>query len=451
MRIVVLGAGTVGTSIAEMLCQHRHSVTVVDRDPAVTRHVNDTLDVRTVTGSAAQSSVLFQAGVLGADLCLAVTCSDESNMVAASIAKSMGARRAIARAYAPVFRDLSTFDYQRHFNIDRLLSLEHLSAMELVRKIRGPGSVVVENFARGELEMVELAITRSTAAVGVPLKDLELPTAVRIGSINRQGKHSIAGASDKVALGDRITLIGGRDDIDDVKELFEIEPPQKRGVVIAGGGETGYHLAQALQGRRFAVVLMEADRDRCEFLASHLKHATVVHCDARRRADLEEERVGSADVFVACTGDDENNIMACVEARELGAKTITSIVNRPDYANVVGKLGIDETVSPREVVSREILGFLNTGPVIFRNPILLGGGIEVLEIEVVQGAPATESVLANVDLPSQCLIAAVIHESYVQVPGADDRLAPGDTVVALVEGAAVEQTLKAFEADGASA
>lgn len=450
MRIVVLGAGTVGTSVAEMLCQHRHSVTVVDHDPVVARRVNDEMDVRGVTGSAAQSSVLFQAGVMDADLCLAVTSSDEGNMIAASMAKAMGAHRVIARVYAPVFRDLSTFDYQRHFRIDRLLSLEHLSAMELARKIREPGSLAVENFAHGDIEMQEVAVTKSTAAVGVPLKDLDLPRAVRIGSILRDGKLSIAEANDIINVGDRVTLIGSREDVDDVKSRFESEPPKKRGIVIAGGGETGYHLAHVLESPRFAVVLMDADRDRCEFLASHLKHATVVNCDAQRRADLEEERVGSADVFVACTGEDENNIMACVEAKELGAKMTAALVSRPDYANVVEKLGIDETVSPREVVARQILGFLNTGPVVFRHPLLSGGDVEILEVEVSEDAPITEHVLANVDLPSQCLIAAVIKESFVQVPGADDRLKLGDTVLLLAADDAVDDALQLFQSNGTS-
>ncbi len=449
MRIVVLGAGTVGTSIANMLCQHRHSVTVVDHDPARTRRVNEELDVRAVTGSAAQSSVLFQAQVLGADLCLAVTGIDEVNMIAASMAKAMGARRTVARVYAPVFRDLSTFDYQRHFQIDRLLSIEHLSAMELAREIRHPGAVVVENFARGELEMQELAVSQDTSAVGVPLKDVQLPAGVRIGSIFRNGKMTIAGAENRVAAGDRVTLIGTREDIDEVREKFQKELPPKQGVVIAGGGETGYHLARVLEGPRFAVLLMEKGRQRCEFLAAHLKYATVVNADAQHRASLEEERVGSADVFVACTGDDEDSIMACVEARELGAKTIMSIVSRPDYANVVGKLGIDHAVSPRKVIAREILGFLNTGAVISKTPMATDAGIEVLEIEVEEGAPATRHVLADLQLPPQCLIGAVIRENYVTVPGADDSFSPGDTVVALVESSAVEQTVRMFSINGA--
>ncbi|MFV2066203.1 MAG: Trk system potassium transporter TrkA [Pirellulales bacterium] len=447
MRIVVLGAGTVGTSIAGLLCQHRHSVTVVDTDPEHIRRINKTLDVRALTGSAAQSSVLFQTEVMGADLCLAVTGVDEVNLVAASMAKAMGARRTVARVYAPVFRDLSTFDYQRHFQIDRLLSLEHLSAMELARGIRHPGSVVVENLARGELEVQELLISAKTTVVDTPLKELGLPTGVRIGSVMRAGRTWIAGADDRLDVGDRITLIGTREDIDNVKDVLRSDTGAKVGVVIAGGGETGYHLARTLEGQRFAVVVIEADRDRCDFLARNLNHSTVVHSDATRRAILEEERVGSADVFVACMGDDESNIMAGVEAREIGTETIMAIVGRPDYATVVGKLGINLAVSPRKVMAKQILGFLNRGPLVSRTS-LGDGGISVLEIDVPPGSPATETVLANLQLPRQCLIAAVMHEEFARVPGAGDRLHAGDTVIALVEDTVVEETIRVFGTDG---
>lgn len=443
MRILTLGGGTVGTWIADLLCRNRHSVTVVDIDPIQTRRINDELDVRAISGSASQSSVLFQAGVMTADLCLAVTGDDEVNMVGASLAKAMGARRSIARVYAPVFRDLSTFDYQRHFGIDRLLSLEHLSATELARNIRNPGSVIVENFARGELEVQEVIVEEQTNATGVALKKLGLPTAVRIGSIYRDGNMWIAGAEDQIELNDRITLIGRREDIDEVKELFHRGEIAKKSVVIAGGGETGYHLARTLEGERFNIVLMDESLERCEFLSSNLQRVTVVQADATRRSVLEEERVGSADVFVACTGDDENNIMAGVEAREIGAKQIMGIVGRPDYASVVGKLGIDVAVSERDVMAKQVLGFLNTGAVISRT-MLPGGHVGVYEIEVTEGCAATEHVLANLRLPPQCLIAAVLREEYVRVPGADDHMEPGDTVVALIEDSAVETALQFF-------
>jgi trk system potassium uptake protein TrkA len=444
MRIVVFGAGTVGSSIAELLCQHGHSVTVVDNHLEHTTRINNELDVRVVTGSAAHASVQFQSDVIGADVCLAVTGNDEVNILAASMSKAMGARRAIARVYAPVFRDLSTFDYQRHFNIDRMLSLEHLTASELAREIRNPGSVVVENFARGELEVQEVTVGSKSKTIGKALKDLGLPKNVRIGSIKREDSLWIAGPGDTVEIGDTLTLIGRREDLDEVRKKFRKGDTQKTSVVIAGGGETGYHLAQSLANDHYELLLMEENKDRCEYLAKNLPSVTVVQADATRRSVLEEERVDSADVFVACTGDDENNIMAGVEAREIGTAKILAIVGRPDYATVVGKLGIDRAVSEREVMAKQILGFLNTGPVVSRTE-LTGGPISVLEIEVEEGTPITEHVLAKIPFPEKTLIAAVMREGQPpSVPGADDRLLPGDTVVALIDNASVDETLLQF-------
>ena len=444
MDIVTLGAGTVGTWIADKLCQEGHEVTVVDIEPEHVARIKDELDVKAFAGSASQSSVLFQAGVLGCDMCLAVTGNDEVNIVAASMAKAMGARLAIARVYAPVFGDSSTFDYKRHFGIDRLLSLEHLSAMELASKIRNPGSVVVEQFTRGELDVTEVQVTKISSDIGVPLKELDLPRDVKLGSIHRDGRMWIAGAKDQIKLNDRITLIGRHEDVDQVKGRFQREPSAMQGVVIAGGGETGFHLARKLEGGLFSVVLMEEDKQRCEYLSNRLKSATIVHVDATRRSVLEEERVDSADVFVACTGDDENNIMACVEAKEIGAKRIMAIVGRPDYANVVGKLGIDVAVSGRDVVARQVTGLLYKGALVSRTE-LPGGNLRVLEIEVLDGALVTEHVLANLQLPSECLIAAIIREGIVRVPAADDRLLAGDTVVALIEESVMDDALWKFD------
>ncbi|MFT5527095.1 MAG: trk system potassium uptake protein TrkA [Pirellulaceae bacterium] len=377
-------------------------------------------------------------------MCLAVTGNDEVNILAASMSKAMGTRRSIARVYAPVFRDLSTFDYQRHFNIDRMLSLEHLTATELAREIRNPGSFVVENFAHGELEVQEVTVDAKSKHTGKALKDLAMPKSVRIGSIKREDSMWIAGPVDMVEVGDILTLIGRQEDLDGVRKMFRKGDTQKTSVVIAGGGETGYHLAQALANDHYDILLMEANKSRCEFLAKNLPTVTVVQADATRRSVLEEERVDSADVFVACTGEDENNIMAGVEAREIGTAKILAIVGRPDYANVVGKLGIDRAVSEREVMAKQILGFLNHGPVVSRTE-LTGGPISVLEIEVEEGAPVTEHVLAKIPFPAKTLIAAVMREGHPpSVPGADDRLQTGDTVIALIDNASVEETLLQF-------
>ena len=247
MNIVILGAGTVGREIAELLCQRDHSITLIDNDPEQVRRANEELDVRAFQGSASQSSVLFQANMSGADICLAVTGDDEVNLVAASMAKAMGVRRAIARVYAPVFRDLSTFDYQSHFNIDRILSLEQLTAMELARSIRTPGSVVVEQFARGDLEVQELIVGRECKVTRKKIRDLGLHHNVKIGTINRDNRMWIASAEDQLEIGDKVTVFNRPEEINHVHSLFKTDPGKPRRVVIAGGGETGLHLARILE------------------------------------------------------------------------------------------------------------------------------------------------------------------------------------------------------------
>jgi trk system potassium uptake protein TrkA len=448
MRVVILGAGIVGRGIAEFLCMERHSVTVVESNVERAHEIKEDLDVRVVVGSASQSTTLREAEVSGADLVMAVTGEEEVNILAASMAKAMGARRTIARVYARVFQDPSTFDYQGHFGIDRLLSLEELSALELAQEIRNPGSVMVEHFARGEMTVQEAVLAEKSNLAGTLVKQLDLSDDVRIGSISRKDEIWIAQPEDELEEGDRILLIGNREDVERLRETIEKDSGPKKGVMIAGGGEIGVHLAQALEGSHFDVVLMEQSKEKSERLSNELPHVTVICGDATRRVTLEEERVGNADVFVACIGDDESNMLAGAEAKDIGAKKILCVVNRPDYVNLMEKLGIDVAISPRQAMARQIRTFLNTGPVVSRT-MLHNKNIGVFEIEVQAGSPATEHVLANLDLPAgKCLIAARGHDGKVILPRADEKFEAGDLVVALIDISSVEKTLEKFSVGG---
>ncbi len=446
MRVLTLGAGTVGRWIADILCRRRHSVTVVDNNAENVRRINSELDVRAIQGNASQSTVLFQADVLSADIVLAVTGDDEVNIVAASMAKALGARRSIARVYAPAFRDLSTFDYQRHFNIDSILSLEQLTAFELTRAIRNPDAIPLEHFARGQLEVYEMEVTQKASAAGSRLKELKLPGNVRVGSISREGRMWIASGQDELRAGDRVSLIGMQESVTKSRGLFGVEAEKSRSrkrVMIAGGGETGYHLAGALSPHDYRIVLLERDPDRCEHLSKTLPNITVIHANANRRSILEDEGAGNVDYFVACTGNDESNIMAGVEARELGASRVMCVVGRPDYANVVGKLGIDRAVSERDVLARQILGFLNEGAVISQSR-LPNGEIGIYELEVVADTKVTTATLAELPLAGRCLIAAIQRDGFIRIPRADDVLKQGDIVVALIDQSTAEDCLDLF-------
>ncbi|MBR5626444.1 MAG: NAD-binding protein, partial [Thermoguttaceae bacterium] len=284
-----------------------------------------------------------------------------------------------------------------------------------------------------------------SSVIGIALADLKLPPEVRIAAINRDGNIAIATAVDKIEVGDRVTLMGTQNHVENVKKMLHTQSTVRQNVIIAGGGETGYHLAQILEERNYNVTILDAHRNRCDFLSSHLGHSTVICGDARRKTTLEEERASSADIFVACIGDDENNIMACVEAMELGAKTLMAVIHQPDYAGVVGKLGITETISPYAVMIRQIDGLLHQGPLVYQNAHLLGGNIDVVELIVEEDSRISQNLLQNAQLPRQVLLAAVIRDNYVQVPNATFQIKPGDNVVALVHTPQIPDLVKAFE------
>ena len=445
MQVLILGGGTVGRWVADMLCRKRHDVTVIDSDAEIVRQINSELDVRAIAGNASQSTVLFQGEVLSTDICLAVTGEDEVNIVGASMAKALGARRSIARVYAPAFSDLSTFDYQRHFGIDSLLSLEQLTAVALARAIRNPDAIPVEHFARGQLEVYELEVSPSAEVAGKKLRELQLVGGIRIGSIAREGRKWLASAEDELKGGDRVSLVGMPESVDEAKPMFssDLSRRKRKRVMIAGGGETGQHLARNLSTADFRVTLLERDADRCVELTKQLPDATIVHANANRRSVLEDEGGGTVDYFVACTGIDESNIMAGVEARELGASRVMAVVDRPDYANVVGKLGIDRVVSERQVVARQVLGFLNEGAVISHRR-LPNGAIGVYELEVAEGTRVAQATLAELPLSGRCLIMGIQREGFIRVPTANDQLLPGDVVVALIDLDHVQDCLDLF-------
>jgi trk system potassium uptake protein TrkA len=442
MNVVVLGAGTVGQAVAQLLCDRNINVCVVDLRADHLERIEERLDVRTVCGSACDASTLFQAGVQVADLVLAVTSLDETNLVCASVAKKMGAQRCVARVFNPIFRDKSTFDYQSHFAIDRVISLEHLTALELAKQIRSSAVLVVENFVRGGIEVQGILVGEGARAVGVPMRRLGLPRTVRVGLIASDRRCIIPGADDAAEVGDQVTLIGAQKDLDEVLPFFEERSVARMRVIIAGGGEIGLNLARLLEKMRCSTTLLESDVERCEYVAERLPKTTVLHADIKSLADLEEARVGSADVFVACTGRDEENIVCGVEAKELGCPKLLTVVRSPDYAHVLQRLGIDVAVSPRQAMARQIMGMVATGPILERSPVA-GDSAEIWEIAVRRNVRATRAPLKDLVLPDS-LVAAIERGEYVKVPGADDQLQPGDTAVMLVHRDAQQHILELF-------
>ena len=443
MNVLILGGGTVGTAVAEFLYANRHQVTIVEHDPkALARIAN--MDVTTVFGAASMSETLDKARVKESNLCLALTSNDEVNIIGASIAKAMGAPRSVARIYSGVYQDLRNFNYRRHFHIDRMMSIEYLTAMELARRIREPGSMMIEHFAQSQVEMREFVVMGDTKTTGVPLKELKLPNEVRIGSINRDGKISVATADAVILPGDRVTVMGNVDELEKVTKLFKTVKPSKKSAVILGGGDVGFQLAMVLQKRNYSIRILESNMDRCTFLGERLQDCTVLNSDGMLRKTLEPLRLAEVDFFIAATGDDKTNIVSCSEANELGAKSTMAVVKHRDFGGLVKRLGINEVVNPTEVVTRQVGGLLNTGPVVFASRDLIGQGILVVELEVQENSPASRKPLLETEISTCALLASVIRDSTIQIPSAQFQLMKGDIVIALVQQQNLERVVELF-------
>ncbi|MCG6157864.1 Trk system potassium transporter TrkA [Rubinisphaera margarita] len=442
MNVVILGAGTVGTSIAQLLCENGHNVRLVDFSAEALERSGEDLDIQTIVGSACDAVTLFQADVLNADLCLAVTSNDEVNLVGASLCKAMGAKRSISRIFEPRYLDYSTFDYRRHFAIDNLLSLEQLTALELAKTIRANGLFTLESFARGGIEIQEVEVQAGSKVIGQSLRAIRMPANVRIGLVTSGKRSFIPHADDAFAEGDRITLVGERTEIRGVMKLFQIKAPPHLDIIIAGGGKVGFYLAKSLERERYRVTIMEVDEERCHELARQLPEATILHANATSQAEMREARVGKADVFIASTGRDEDNIICGVEARELGTGRILSVVRRPDYVNVLEKLQIDFAVSPRLVMARQILGMVSGGPILAAEETA-DGEVLIWEVEVQPNSPVTRIPLKELSL-SQTLIAAIVRDDYVRVPTAEDVLKSHDSAVVLVNRQLTSEAIKLF-------
>jgi trk system potassium uptake protein TrkA len=430
MNIIICGAGTVGSHAAEVLANAGHNITMVDTRADRLSEIEETMDVRTLQGNITYGEVLKRAGIEKADLLVAATNSDEINLLGAAIAKHMGAGKTIARVRHSAYFDERGVDYDAVLQIDHLICPEYLTALAIASSLRNPAALAIENFARGRIEMQELAVAENAPATGESLSDLHMPAGTRLAAMNRDGKAMVPEARTVIQPHDRVVVVGNRDVFSDARRLFTRADAGSRRVVIMGGSPMGVWLCRALKDRDFQIRLFEIDRGRAEELAEKLDWVTVINADPTDPAVFEEERIEEADAFVSLlTDDDEYNILAGAWAKSLGARMAVAAVQRPNYLDLMQRIGIDKPFSPRAVAVRELENLLADRR-LYRLASLAEGVVDVYQAAVGRKAPIAGKPLREIKLSPEWMIAAIQQpEGEVTVPGADDRIAPGQTIL----------------------
>ena len=335
MNIIICGAGQVGTHATDALVAEGHDVTVIDTDTARLRAIADTRDVATYNGNVAAAEVLREAGGEDADLVVTATASDEVNMLAATIAKKVGAAKSIARVHHGAFFENRRFDYERELDIDRLICPEYSTALAIASTLRNPGALAIENFARGRIQMQQFPVANDATAIGKPLAELGLKPGTRLAAITRNREAFIPDATSTVERGDTVILVGNEDGFHESRKLFHDDKLGRRRVVLMGGSPMAVWLCRALQDKNFSMRLFEIKRARAEELAEKLDWVTVLQADPTDRSIAEEEHLGQADVFIALRTADEDNIIASVLAKSMGVTTVMAVVQGSSYVDLV--------------------------------------------------------------------------------------------------------------------
>jgi len=436
MKIIIVGAGEVGHNLCTTLAAAGHDVTLIEQAELRCEKLEEEQNARIVNGNGSSARQLVDLDVANCDAFLAMTSDDRTNVISCSLAKGLGAKNTIARIHDETFSDNSIINYQLHFGIDLLVNPEAICAVELAKEIRNAGRVAVENFARGQIEVQQQKIAPGARIIGQKLKDLKFDARVRVGYLQRDGKTEVASANTELMEGDIVTIFGHPEELYGLRERFD--PKHKiivSSVVLFGGSETAISLIRLLTNPRFKIRLIEKDAKKCCELAERFPQVTVIHGDATSLRLLEEEQVGSADYFVACTKDDEENILTCLQAAKLGVNHVQLLINKGDYDQLLGilrtMLGIEVVVSPRQATASFMRRTLSSDHKVDLAEMPNNGG-KIIEVRITHSSPCVGRMVKDINLPRGSLFVALLHKFKAKVPAADDTILAGDRVVVLV-------------------
>ena len=435
MKVLILGAGQVGRTAAYHLAREPdNEVTVIDSNESVLRDLQSRIDVRTVAGNASYPAILEAAGIADTDLIIALTSSDEVNMVACEIANALyRTPTKIARIRAPEYSSQEKLFKEGALAVDVWISPEQLVTEYIERLIHNPGALQIVDFAEGRVRLVGMLARRGGLLVGQQLRTLKdhMPNAdARIAAIYRNSRFIEPDGETVVQEGDEIFFVAARDHIQRMMNEITRAEDKVRKVIIAGGGNIGFRLARLLE-KQYHVKLIERDAERARRVSERLEGTIVLAGDAQDEELLIEENIDSTDVFAAVTNSEEANVLSAMLAKRLGARKVMALINRPSYGELMENRSIDIAVSPQTVTIGSLLAHVRKGDVV-RVHSLRRGSAEALEA-VVHGPRERSRVVGRsideLQLPAGAVIVALVRNERVIIAHHDTRIEPEDHVI----------------------
>jgi len=444
MQIIIIGAGKLGYKLAESLSHGNNNIVIIDNDEAALQRVNNNLDVLSFKANGVQLSVLEHLNIKNTDLVIAVTESDETNMLICTLAKKMGAKKVIARVRNPEYSTQVDF-VREEMKIDYIANPDLETAKEIFKYLLKGQALHMEEFAKGKVSMLDFKVQNYEGLSGKKLREIKLPESTLIAALHRDGEIIIPHGDTEIFEQDIVYIIGKKESINTFIKLIDKPTDNKKAkkVLILGGGKAGFYLAKKLTNQGVSVKIVERDRDRCRYLAEQLKNTLVIHGDGTDTNLLNEENIADMDALVTLTGYDEENLLLALLSKRYGVNKVIAKVSRPNYIPIIEQLGIDVAINPILITASEILRFIQGGRVVSVS-LLLCGQAEVLEIIANENSKVVGRTLNEVSLPQGIIIGSVVRKGKVIIPNGSTIISPGDRMIVFCLESEISQIEKYF-------
>ncbi|MCS7202823.1 MAG: Trk system potassium transporter TrkA [Thermodesulfovibrio sp.] len=442
MRVIIVGAGEVGYQVAKFLAYEGVDVVIIDRDEDKLRRIADELDIATIVAEGSDPSAFKEAGADNADLLIAVTNSDETNMIACLLGKAMfNIKRKIARIRNPDYFFNKELLGKANLDIDPAINPELESAEAIVKLVENPFASELIDFEQGKIMVIGFKIPKDSPIKDVKLKSVRavLNRDFIVGVIERDEDVIVPSGEDLIREGDIVYIPLRKNEIYEVaKSLgFQILAPKR--VMIMGGGRIGYYVAQRLE-TKYDVKVIEKDPERCKFLSKHLGKSLILQGDGADKNLLIEENVSYNDIYIACSNNDELNIMASLLAKKLGTKKAIALVNKIDYIPLAHNLGIQSVLCPRLITASIILRYIRKGEVLSLTTFAENKA-EIMEVLVKKTAPIVGKALKEGFFPKNSILGVIIRNEKIITPRGEDFIKESDKLIIF----ALKESIKEVE------